>query len=308
MGGFGAIAGFSHKGDDTEVAQTDTRIELRTTAAAMRIDYAAILPVAFETISSTPDSWNHGIALCVQEQRLADGPTGIGVPQFDPDMLLDTEAGAVTFDLGISSSQVRVKLRTAETGIVSLMEHSQGCDFTALSAAETTLLAAVQLDWIFETPIGRLEVRQEPESHPTGLSYPPFIMPNLLKSGLTHARTTALPEGLVPCGYAFPAHPARSRPGRPKPFDLAEHQRFQALFDRYGRTDLVHLKRRTEALLERGGFDMLGANNREAQATVRVGLRQRLMMEPQTDLTLWLEAYDLPLRDHIRQLRQSGTR
>jgi hypothetical protein len=183
----------------------------------------------------------------------------------------------------------------------------KACDFTALSQADSALLAGACLDWVFETPIGRLEVRQEARSHPPDLPFPPFVMPNLLDSGLTHARTTALPDGLIPCGYAFPAHPARSAPGGPRPFDPACHRHFQSIFGLCGRPDLVMLKKRVEALLDRGRFDRLEADSREAQAAIRVAMRQRMMMMmPQADLTPWLEAYDRPLRDHVRQMRQAG--
>lgn len=305
MGGFGAIAGFSHHGE-TRIEEAGNRLTLRAPSAALRIDCNAVRPVAFETISSAPDSWNHGIALCVGAESLADGDVGIGAPQQDPHRLLDVRAGSLAFDVGIRSRQVRLKIRSAEPDIISLLMRLKACDFTALPRSDSALLAGACLDWIFETPIGRLEVRHEARSHPPDLPFPPFVMPNLLDSGLTHARTTALPDGLIPCGYAFPAHPARSAPGSPRPFDPASHRHFQSIFGLCGRPDLVMLKKRVEALLDGGRFDRLEADSREAQAAIRVALRQRMMMVPQADLTPWLEAYDRPLRDHVRQMRQAG--
>ena len=301
LGAFGAIGAFFHDREPTVVAATDQALVVRSAAASLRIEHISQLrPVAFETISSDPRLWNHGIALCVAEGALF-APRWAG--------LLDAgeDGGAINladrhkrcFDIGIASRQARVKLRSGSDSVHGLLAGWEGAAFAELPRPLLGELAVSDLDWIIETPVGRLEMAQTAAPTISG-PYPAFLSPDLLGSGRTHARTTPIPTGFVPCGYGFPPHPCQA-----EAFDWQAHARFQSMLDRFGLPELVGLKRKVKAALDRRQFEPPSINSRHELSVVRVTLRQRLLTDPGFDLRPWLEVYDHALLRSLDAARRN---
>jgi hypothetical protein len=295
MGAFGASGAFPHGPALLEVGRD--AIVAYSTGASIRFERKAKLQlVAFETISSDPFMWNHGVALCVPEDDLFAAPAGIiRDAGTDGGAIAPADRAARCFDIGIPSSQARVSIRPNDSEAVGILDRFVGETFWALPKATLEGLATSRLDLVIETPIGRLEMRQEADMPKEAEPYPPFIDIRLLKSGFTHARSTPVPSGLVACGYVFPPHPARQAPGVTKDFDRLEHVRCQAALDRFGVPVLVRLKREVEAALDSGAHPPSGVKTRHEIDVVRVALRQRLMIDPHIDLAPWLSVFDKPL-------------
>ncbi|MFU0506004.1 DUF6925 family protein [Pseudaminobacter sp. NGMCC 1.201702] len=301
LGAFGAIGAFSHDREPTVVAATDQALVVRSAAASLRIERIFQLrPVAFETISSVPRLWNHGIALCVAEHALfAPQRAGLLDAGEDGAAISPADRHKRCFDIGIASRQARVKLRSGMDGMHELLAGWQGATFSELPRPLLGELAASDLDWIIETPVGRLEVMHTTAQTISG-SYPAFLSPGLLGSGRTHARTTPIPTGFVPCGYGFPPHPCQG-----KIFDRQAHARFQSMLDRFGLPELVCFKRKVEAALDRRQFEPPSINSRHELSVVRVTLRQRLLTDPGFDLRPWLEVYDHALLRSLDAARRN---
>lgn len=295
MGAFGASGAFPH-GPALLAAGRDAVVAY-SAGASIRFERKAKLQlVAFETISSDPFMWNHGVVLCVAEDDLFAAPAGIiRDAGTDLDAIRPDGRAARRFDIGIPSRQARVSIRPNGSKTADILDHFVGETFFGLPETALEGLAASRLDWVIETPIGRLEMRQEADVLTEADPYPPLIDIRLLKSGLTHARSTPVPEGLVACAYVFPPHPARHAPGVTKDFDTAEHAGFQATLDRFGLPALVRLKRDVMAALDAGSASLSGINGRHEIDVVRVALRQRLMIDPHIDLAPWLSVFDKPL-------------
>jgi len=309
LGGFGAVGMFPQDAD-AEVALKDHAIVVRAAGATLRIERGAnIRLVAFETISSDSLSWNHGVAICTDQSRLLAAQSDC-LRETGPDKSAIDEADrhVPCFAAGVASQQMRVLLRTADNDLLHALRHHSGLNFFDLPASVTELGARSPVDWIVETPAGRLEFRQRLTSQSPNMPCPVFIDRDLLASGLTHARGIAIPPGSMPCGYIFPPHPARAAPGMPKHFDEREHLRFQQILDRFGIAELVSLKRQTEADIAAGTTVMQPLKTRHETDIVRVVLRQRLTMGRDAGLEPWMEVFDRPLLEAVRKRADASNR
>lgn len=228
--------------------------------------------LAFETLSSDPRGWNHGIALCLA--GTAGRPSGRVTRGADHDPIASAGSGSPVLDLGLGQGPVRVLFRPASDTAFA----AEGLPWDQAAA----ILAPLPGDWIIDTPVLRVE-------HSALL----HSVPQAIGTGRTHAGTTPVPPGLIPVAHVFPPHPARHRPGDPMAFDPARHARFQAILACHGRADLWALKAGVLAQLAAGRFDP-PATDRHGTAVVRVSLRQyaRLHGPPPR---AWLERFDRPL-------------
>lgn len=237
--------------------------------------------LAFETLSSDPRGWNHGIALCLP--GAVGAPTGRVTRGPDRDPIDPAEAGRLVLDLGLGQGPVRTLFRPATDEALS----AEGLAWEAAAP----VLAALPGDWVIDTPVLRLE----------RAGAPPHSVPQALATGRSHAETTPLPPGLIPVSHVFPPHPARHRPGEPMVFDAARHARFQTVLARHGRPDLWALKSDVFAQLAAGRFEP-PAPDRHGATAVRVALRQHLAAGGEPPRA-WLERFDRPL---LRALQDGG--
>lgn len=243
--------------------------------------------LAFETLSSDPRGWNHGIALCLPVTGAA--PSGVVRTVRDDDPILDAHRGRPVLDLGLGQGASRALFRPPQ---------GQAAEASAVEgmvwAKAAPLLAQRPGTWIIDTPVLRVE-----RSTAEGIGL--HSVPQAVMTGRSHAETTPVPEGLIPVAHVFPPHPARHAPGAPMAFDPARHVWFQAILEGHGRPDLWALKAEVLAQLATGRCDP-PQTDRHGAAVLRIALRQHLHLHG-TPPHAWLERFDRPL---LRALEEGG--
>ena len=294
MGTFGALMGFTPIG--AAVADGGTLIA-GGAGGWLRLDAIPRL-LAFETISSDPLGWNHGVALC-----LAKPPAhGKGADRVvlaagaDDKAIRPEDRGLALFDLGLEQAGCRALFRpdrAATEAVATLCGRS--CDEVI------TQLATLPGTWIVETPLGRLERRHEGDG-----PAPLMRVGGTAGRKHTHATSTPVPEGWLPYAHAFPPHPARNAPGAPAAFDPKRHAAFQALLARYGDPRLHALKVRVNELLERSRFETI-RTDRHGSSVIRVALRQSLHVLPDGIPDAWLDAHDRALKTRLMETSTKET-
>ena len=241
--------------------------------------------LAFETISSAPRGWNHGIALCVPRptggEELREGLTWLS---HDDDAIHSAARHLPVLRLRSGRSGLRCLFRPApadhETAKALGGQRWSGCEVA---------LAAMQGHWIIETPFLCAEAEARP-----GQPCPIHAVPQAAARGLTHAVTTPVPEGWLPLAHIFPPHPASHAPGVERAFDAGLHAQFQHLLARHGRPDLTALKAEIRAQLA-GGWFAPPKPDRHGLAVIRVTLRQWLCETGAPPPRAWLQQFDRPL-------------
>lgn len=288
MGAYGAILGLWPDGRvDGSVAFGE--------GGAMRLRPAPELRVvAFETLSSDPANWNHGLAFCLpaclpEASGFAPGPAGLHHAGPDLTAIRAPDRGKALFDTGLDSPQMRLCLRTDDPALLAVLQSLRGRDISCVLSA----LKGMRVDWVVRTPLGRMESR-EAESGP-------HLVPSLLASGRHHPATTPIPEGFMPFAHAFPCHPLRDRRFAPRPFDPADHAAFQALLEEFGIPSLVRLKAGAVAAMREGAPPPAAPRDRHARTQIRVALRQHLVQRGAAGLRPWLEAFDPALLRHVER-------
>ncbi|NGM45941.1 hypothetical protein G5B31_10350 [Rhodobacter sp. SGA-6-6] len=252
--------------------QTPSGLILAAGGSRARLRPGAQL-LAFETLSSDPRGWNHGIALCLP--GTPGKPSGRITRVSDDDPIIPADRGHPVLDLGLGQGPVRALFRPASEDAFA----AAGLAWSEAAA----ILAPLPGEWIVDTPVLRVE-RAGAVLH---------SVPQALETGRSHAETTPVPPGLIPLAHVFPPHPARHRPGEPMAFDPARHARFQAILSRHGRPDLWALKQEVMAQLAEGRFAP-PETDRHGATVVRVALRQHLHLQGPPPRE-WLDRFDRPL-------------
>jgi hypothetical protein len=215
----------------------------------------------------------------------------------DDEALRADDRTAVLFDLGLSTEQVDVCVRSADPE--ALAQLRAGCGRTLLTPDNPLGPAMPHLSphRVFLCRFARLEVYQRipgrDERPPEGPHT--HVLPDLLRHRRTHAATALIPAGWVPCLSLYPANPVFDALGHQRPFDHAAYTAFQALLHDFGDPALVRLKAEvTEAVradTTPDGFALPAS--RAARATVRVALRQLVHTDGDRPmLAAWRQAFD----------------
>lgn len=237
--------------------------------------------VAFETISSDPVSWNHAVAICLpKSEAWMSGRKVVTALGSDVNALRDEDRRSELFDLGIGYAFADICLRTRDKAAVQILQDFEGRSFTELPEA----FVSISMDHVFVTQAGRIEMFGQ-----TGL---PPLLSSLLKGGKTHAATSPIPEGFIPCGYIFPPHPLDRDRGNS--FDPAIHTEFQQTLRDYGLQHLYELKERVRDALENGEKPDVFSFNRDhfSLACIRVTLRQQRFLKPSPLLDEWQVVFE----------------
>src|SRR5262245_20134857 len=298
LGTFGAIAEFARDADEPlTLSRSDFALAAMTGRGGIRIEPGnGVRPFASE--STTRDSWNHRIALCLPERQCAmNQRTALTELGADREALREQHREATLFDLGLGALQVDVCVRVADADVAAeLRSHTGRRLFDPGNPAMDVILAA-NPHRVFVSKLGRIEVYQPippPDGNsPTGPHT--HVLPKLLQHQRTHAATEPVPEGWIPCAHLYPAHPAKDAFGRRRPFDRARHEAFQALLREFGEPELYALKQRVFAAVAAGEDPsiMSAANGRFARTSIRVALRQlQAAGHACPALTAWLAAHD----------------
>ncbi|SFL25066.1 DUF6925 family protein [Methylorubrum salsuginis] len=245
LGSFGAIAEFLRDPDEPVIALPDTRLGLATARGAIALHVLPELrPLAYETGFSS--GWNHAVALCLPEDSCALGRRGV-VTELGP----DTEAAraedrdAVLFDLGLGLAAIDACVRTRDPAALACLRKGVGRPLFGDDNPIGPHLVAMSPHRVFCARFGRIEVFS-PIPGPGGTSPEgphTHVLPKLLKGGRTHAATTPIPAGLVPCGAIHPPHPYKDTMGMRVPFEPGRLAAFQALLERWADPEWLAIKR-----------------------------------------------------------------
>ena len=243
VGTFGAIAEFARDADEpVALSRSAASLAAVTERGGIRLALRADMrPFAFET--TTKDSWNHRVALCLPERDCAmNARTVLTELGADSDALREGDRDAVLFDLGLGALQVDCCVRIADPEVAAhLRAH---CGHPVFGSSAMGIILATNPHRVFVSRLGRIEVFQ-PIPPPDGKSPDgphTHVLPGLLRHGRTHSATEPIPDGLVPCAHVYPPHPAKDGMGRRRPFDRARHDAFQAILHRYGDPAFLALK------------------------------------------------------------------
>lgn len=245
LGSFGAIAEFMRDPDEAVADLPDGRMGLATERGAIALTVGPDLrPLAYET--AVASGWNHAVALCLPQATCAMSRRGV-VTELGPDRDAAREGDreAILFDLGLDLLAVDACVRTRDAHAIACLRAGVGKPLFDPANPVGRQLVAMSPHRVFLARIGRIEV-YAPIPGPDGASPEgphTHVLPKLLRGGRTHAATTPIPAGWVPCAGIHPAHPYKDMMGRRIAFDAGRHEAFQILLDRWGDPDLLAVKR-----------------------------------------------------------------
>jgi hypothetical protein len=278
LGSFGAIAEFMRDPNEATSPLPDGRMGVVTERGAIALAPSPDLrPVAYET--AVASGWNHAVALCLPEASCAMNRRGV-VTELGPDRdaARERDRDAILFDLGLGLLAVDACVRTSDPEAIACLRSGVGLPLFDPASPIGRQLVALSPHRVFLARIGRIEV-YAPIPGPGGTSPEgphTHVLPKLLRGGRTHAATTPIPADWVPCAGIHPAHPYKDMMGQRIAFDVARHDAFQTLLDRWGDPDLLAFKRGGDL-----GPDSL-VSNRHAQAARRVAEVQARYLRGET--------------------------
>jgi hypothetical protein len=297
LGTFGAIAEFLRDpGEPVDFGDGPGRLFAVTARGGIGFDdLSEVRLVASET--AVGQGWSHRVALCLPEACCAMNRRSV-LTELGPDeaALRPQDTGDILFDMGLGTLQVDICIRTGDPALIATLRSAAGRSLFEADIPAMGAIVAKGPHRVFIARPGRCEVYQpippadgkSPEGPHT------HVLPQLLRNGRTHAATEPVPEGWVPFAHLVPAHPLKDAMGRPRPWDDAAHERFQALLAATGDPELTALKQQVVTAI-RSGSDAASFRepaNKFARHTLRVSLRQLRAGPPLPGLSRWLEAFD----------------
>ena len=292
LGTFGAIGEFMR--DTGEAAEVGQHSAVTARGGVRLNPHDSMQLFAFET--ATRQSWSQRVAICLPRDGSAMNHratlTELGP---DRDALRPGDRDNILFDIGLGTWQVDVCVRTNPDLAEQLRSHC-GQETFAPGNPAGQLILAHSPHRVFVTRIGRLEVYQPiPPADGKSPDGPhTHVLPNLLRHRRTHSATEPIPDGLVPCGYFYPAHPAKDAGGHDKPYDPQKYASFETILRRYGNSRFANLKDQVRTAVEQDreptGISTVG---RHTVSNIRVALRQLRMANCDLPaLARWDAAYE----------------
>lgn len=298
LGTFGAIAEFMRdRGEPFEIVDEPGRLSAATARGG--IGFGALDGIRLHASESAVGSgWNHRVALCLPEGICAMNRRSV-LTELGPDAgaLRPQDAAGILFDMGLGTLQADICIRTADPALIAVLRAQAGRSLFEHGNPVMGAIVAAGPHRVFLARLGRCEVYQpippadgrSPEGPHT------HVLPQLLRSGRTHAATEPVPEGFVPCAHLVPAHPLKDGLGRSHAFDREAFQSFEALHDRFGDPALVELKRQAAQAI--AGGTAPGAfeppRSRFGRQALRVFLRQAVFHSGnREELSAWSAAFD----------------
>lgn len=297
LGTFGAIAEFVRDpGEPTELGHGPERLFAVTDRGGIGFDDLSQVRL-FASETAVGQGWSHRIALCLPEAACVMNQRTV-LTELGPDeaTLRPQDRTGILFDMGLGTLQVDICIRTGDPALIATLRSVAGKSLFEAGNPAMAAIVAKGPHRVFITRAGRCEVYQpippadgkSPEGPHT------HVLPQLLRSGRTHAATEPVPDGYVPVAHLVPAHPLKDAVARPRPWDGAAHERFQTLLAATGDPELTALKRTLLDAIRSGSapVDFGEPANKFARHTLRVALRQ-LQAGPQLPgLSHWLETFD----------------
>lgn len=300
MGSLGAIAEFHHVAGDPPAA-TATALQQGTERGAIRIDtLEGVMPVAYETVSAKSHRWIQAVALCLPEDSAAmnrrDVLTELGP---DTDAIRPEDRDGVLFDMGLGQPQLDFCIRTANEELLEVLRAQKGRSLMEPGNPAMPAILKAHPHRVALTRLGRVEVYQMIGGPDTGGKSPEgphtHVLPQYLRVKRTHAASTPIPEGWVPCCGFHPKSPVMGRLGEDKAFDASAFDAFQALLSEWGPDAYVDQKQSVwSALAEKNTpEEWTLPENLVARAGLRNALRQWRRQHGDSDLArAWSDVFD----------------
>ncbi len=289
MGAFGALAEFHQDECEPVVSVQSDHLARATARGAIRFDpdvLAALKPIAYETLSPKPHRWSHAVALCLPAEEATCAGRSV-LTELGPDTagIAVGNQGDVLFDMGLSLRQCDFCIRTSNRELLDVLRTHEGRSLFDPGNPAMAAILKTHPHRVAITKAGRTEVFQKIGGPDTGGVSPAgphtHVLPKLMRSGRTHTANTPIPPNLVPVAFLHPANPVMGPLGEDKPFDIGQHEHFQALLAAYGDPSIWKVK---EGVLEalRQLKDPAGftteLSNRFQRAGLRIALRQQFRM------------------------------
>lgn len=245
IGSFGAIAEFMRDSNEDVLTLDDDRLGMATRRGAVALTpVPGLRPVAYETAVSS--GWNHAVALCLPEDACAmNRRTVVTELGSDAEAARAEDREGVLFDLGLGLLAVDACVRSSDLEAIACLRAGAGKPLFEPGNPIGPRLVAMSPHRVFLSRVGRVEVyaRIPPPGGTSPEGPHTHVLPKLLRVGRTHAATTPIPAGFVPCAALHPAHPYKDMLGQRIPFDRLRHDAFQDLLEAWGDPDLVAHKR-----------------------------------------------------------------
>src|SRR5215510_9964018 len=231
LGTFGAIAEFARDADEPlTLSRSDVALAAMTGRGGIRIEPGNGVRL-FASESTTRDSWNHRVALCLPERQCAmNQRTALTELGPDREALREQHREATLFDLGLGALQVDVCVRVADADVAAELRSHAGRTLFDPGNPAMGVILAVNPHRVFVSRLGRIEVYQ-PIPHAGGKSPTgphTHVLPKLLAHGRTHSANEPLPPGWIPCTHFYPPHPVWNPFGQRQAFRAERHVAFQA--------------------------------------------------------------------------------
>lgn len=279
MGSLGAIAEFHHVAGDPVTPEAKT-LQQGTSRGAIRIDtLEGVKPVAYETLSAKSHRWLQAVALCLPEEDARMNQRTV-LTELGPDTaaIRAEDRDGVLFDMGLGQQQLDFCIRTSDPALLKLLRAQDRRSLMEQGNPAMGAILSAHPHRVALTRLGRVEVYQMIGGPDTDGKSPEgphtHVLPQLMRVKRTHAASTPIPKGWVPCCGFHPKSPVMGRLGEDKSFDEAAFDAFQILLSEWGPEDYVTQKRDvwsalTEAVRPEGW-------DRPDSLTKRSGLRNAI--------------------------------
>ncbi len=299
IGVLGALAEF-HR-DDAEACVSDETGCVVTPRGALRLKLpAATRAIAYEMLAAHPESWHHGIALCLPRDACAMHRRRV-ITELGPDCdaIRREDRAGLLFDFGLDRPYCDFHVRTSDPGQIARLRDGVGKSLFDSRHGLFDDIPYMSPHRVFVSRLGRIEVYQRIGA-PDGVTPDgphTHVLPKLLRCNRTHSANIPLPAGSIPCVTLYPANPVRDDHGQPKPFDAAQYHAFQSLLATFGEPDSINIKRAVWQAVRSGAAPAALGNlsARRHRIVCRIALRQLLYSDGASPLlAAWRAAFDIP--------------
>jgi Family of unknown function (DUF6925) len=310
LGTFGAIAEFARDPDEPVALRRGAVLAAVTARGAIRIAAGAGVRL-FASESTTRESWNQRVAICLPEGRCAMNRRTVLTPLGpDLDALREQDRDSPLFDLGLGALQADLCVRVADSSVAAQLMSYAGRPLFEPGNPAMSLILDANPHRVFASRVGRIEVFQPiPPADGKSPDGPhTHVLPKLLHHCRTHPATEPVPDGFIPCAHLYPAHPATDAPGQRRRFDRTRYDAFQKMLRDFGDPEFYAVKQRVVAAVAAGEDPSVIAiaDGRFTRTNIRVALRQlKAADDVSPSLTKWLAAHERSdqhaAEDHARE-------
>lgn len=299
IGVLGALAEF-HRDDGEPCTNGGTCVVTERGALSLVLPNAT-RAIAYEVVTQNVGTWNHGVALCLPRAECRMSARGtIAEAGEDRHAIRPQDRESILFDIGLGSPYCDFYVRTSDPGQIAVLRAAVGKSLMDCSHDLVREIPRWSPHRVFVSRLGRIEVYQPIPAHGSITPSGPHthLLPKLLRTNRTHSANLGIPEDMVPCAIAYPANPVKDEHGNPKPFDAAEHEAFQTLYENYAEMDMRQVKRAVSNAVRSGRPPEPAAfSSRRQRLAARVTLRQLVCTDGRSPaLDAWRQAFEVALR------------